>query len=136
MSAGLGLEGAVEEVGGGLVGGQPVLVEEEAVEFVGEDEFFDGDVAGAQGLGEDGGLGVGDVGVVVAVDEEDGRAPAGRWTAMGELARALAAMASCWAKEPCFQSEALSSRFQSWTPWKSTPAAKRSELRARASAVR
>ena len=47
------------------------------MEFVGEDEFFDGDVAGAEGVGEHGGLGVGDFGVVVAVDEEDGRAPFG-----------------------------------------------------------
>ena len=72
---GLGLEGALEEGGGGLVGGKPVLVEQEAVDFVGEDEFFDGNVTGAQGLGEDGGLGVGDVGVVIAVDEKDGRTP-------------------------------------------------------------
>ena len=72
----LGLEGALEEGGGGLVGGEPILVEQEAVEFVGEDEFLDGDVVGAQGFGEDRGLGVGDVGVVVAVDQEDGRTPA------------------------------------------------------------
>ncbi len=42
------------------------------MEFVGEDEFLDGDTMGAQGFGEDGCLCVGDFGVVVAVDEEDG----------------------------------------------------------------
>jgi hypothetical protein len=71
----LGLERALKEVGGGGVGGEPVFVEQEAVELVGEDELVDGDVAGAEGLSEDGGLGVGDVGIIVAVDEEDGRAP-------------------------------------------------------------
>ncbi len=44
--------------------------------LVGEDEFVDGDVAGAESFGEDGGLRVGYVGVVVAMDQEDGRAPA------------------------------------------------------------
>src|SRR5665213_747062 len=68
---------SIEEVGGGLVGGEPVLVEQEAVDFVGEDEFFDVDVAGAEGVGEHGGLGVGDFGVVVAVYEEHGRLPLG-----------------------------------------------------------
>src|SRR5665213_649704 len=71
------LQRSIEEVGGGLVGGEPVLVEQEAVDFVGEDEFFDVDVAGAEGVGEHGGLGVGDLGVVVAVDEEDRRLPLG-----------------------------------------------------------
>jgi len=45
------------------------------VEFVGEDELLDGNAMGAQGFGEGGGLGVGDVRVVIAVDQEDGRPP-------------------------------------------------------------
>lgn len=71
----LRLEGALEEVSGGLVGGEPVFVQQEAVDLIGEDELLDGDVAGAKSVSEGGGLGVGDVGVIVAVDEKNGRAP-------------------------------------------------------------
>src|ERR1700722_19504859 len=79
-----GLEGTGEEVGGGGVGGKPVFVQKEAVDFIGEDELFDMDVAGAESVGERGSLSVGDVRVVVAMNEKHGRAPAvdgGHWRA-------------------------------------------------------
>ena len=98
--------------------------------------FWETGVAGAEGVGEDGGLGVGDVGVVVAVDEEDGRGPVGDVGERG-AGEGLGGDGVIFGRMlPRSQSEALSSRFQSWTPWKSTPAAKRLELRLSARAVR
>ena len=45
-----GLQHAFEEGGGVLVAGEPVAVQDEVVNLVGEDEFVDGDAAGAKGV--------------------------------------------------------------------------------------
>ena len=70
------MQGASEECGFVFVAGKPVAVQDEVVELVWEDEFIDGNAASAQGIGEAGGLLVGDLRIVIAVDEQDGRAPA------------------------------------------------------------
>jgi hypothetical protein len=53
-------------------------VQEEAVDLIGKDELLHRDVTGAEGVGQGGGLGVGYVGVVVAVDKKNGRRPVGQ----------------------------------------------------------
>src|ERR1044071_6405808 len=64
-----------EEVRGRRVGAEPVAVEEEVVHVVGEDDLLELDVLLAQTAHEVYGLREGDVALVVAVDEEHGRAP-------------------------------------------------------------
>src|SRR6185437_3139830 len=65
-----------EEGSGALVAGKPVVMQDEIVDLVREDELVDGDAASAEGVGETRSLLVGDVGIVIAVNEEDGRFPA------------------------------------------------------------
>jgi len=69
---GLLLELAVEEIGGGFVAGEPVVMEQEVVDFVGEYELLDLDIAfGAEASDEIDCLREVDVAIVVAVDEQD-----------------------------------------------------------------
>ena len=65
----------VEKFDGGVIGGEPRSMQEEIVNFVGKNELFELDILFAQGFGEIDGFGEGDVAVVVALDEENGRAP-------------------------------------------------------------
>src|SRR5438105_14778613 len=58
-----------------MVGREPVAVEEEVVHLIGEDELLELDVLLAQTPREVNHLAEGDVAVVVALYEEDGRAP-------------------------------------------------------------
>src|SRR5260221_13119314 len=69
------VESAVEEIGGGVIGGKPVFVQKEVVDFVREDKLFDFDVAGAETRDEVDGLREVNVAVIVAVNEEHGRFP-------------------------------------------------------------
>ena len=45
------LESALEEGSCGIVGGEPVAMEQKVMDFVGEDQLFHGDVARAQSVG-------------------------------------------------------------------------------------
>src|SRR5439155_11190971 len=68
---GLLLELAIEEIGGSFVAGEPVAMEQEIVNFVGEDELLDFDVAlGPEAGDKIDGLREVDVAIVVAVNEE------------------------------------------------------------------
>jgi len=58
-----------------MIGSQPVAVQKEIVNLVGEDELFDFDALFAKTCGEVDSLREIDVAVIVAVDEEDGRRP-------------------------------------------------------------
>src|SRR6266436_4910536 len=69
------VESAVEEIGGGVIGGQPVFVQKEVVDFVREDKLFDFDVVGAEASDEIDGLREVNVAIVVAMNEEHGRFP-------------------------------------------------------------
>jgi hypothetical protein len=63
-----GMQDALEEGSRAFVAGKPVAVQDETVNFVGEDKFIDGDASGAKCVGEARCLLVGDIRVVVAVD--------------------------------------------------------------------
>src|SRR5882724_13325533 len=69
------VEFAVEEIGGGVISREPVFMQKEVVDFVGENELFDFDVAGAETRDEIDGLREVNVAIVVAVNEEHGRFP-------------------------------------------------------------
>ena len=58
-----------------MIGSQPVAVQKEIVNLVGEDELFDFDALFAKARGEVHGLREIDVAIVVAVDEKDRRLP-------------------------------------------------------------
>src|SRR5579884_3130305 len=65
----------VQEARGGFVGLQPAGVEQESVDFVGEDQLLELDMLFAQRLREADGFAEGHVAVVVAVYEQDRRSP-------------------------------------------------------------
>src|SRR5262249_47399091 len=65
----------IEEIRGRGVGLDPARVHQDVVDLVGEDELLEGHALLPERLGEVHALAEGDVPVVVAVDEEDGRAP-------------------------------------------------------------
>jgi hypothetical protein len=67
-----GMQDTFEEGSGAFIAGEPISVQDEVVDLVGKDELVDGDTAGAEGIGEARCLLIGDVGVVVPVNEEDG----------------------------------------------------------------
>ena len=63
------LEVFSEEIGGGAIGLNPAFLGEEAVNFIGEDEFLEFDTLFAQSFDQRNGLVEGDIAIVVAVDE-------------------------------------------------------------------
>src|SRR5215469_9226382 len=66
---------AVEEFLALVVGVDPVAPEQEVVDFVGIDDLLEGHALGFETLGEIDGLAELNVAVVVALDQEHGRAP-------------------------------------------------------------
>src|SRR5580658_1347279 len=70
------MQDVFEKGRGTLVAGEPIAVQDEVVNLIGEDELVNGYTACAEGVGESRCLLVGDVRVVIAVDEQDGRLPA------------------------------------------------------------
>src|ERR1044072_7485404 len=69
------LQLAVKEIGRGVVGREPVAVQEKVMHFVREDELLELDVLLAEPPREVNHLAEGDVAVVVALNQKDGRAP-------------------------------------------------------------
>jgi hypothetical protein len=67
-----GMQDTLKEGSGAFIASEPIAVQNEVVNFVGKDELVDGDTVGAEGIGEARCLLIGDVGVVVPVNEEDG----------------------------------------------------------------
>ena len=65
----------LEEFISGVEGGAPAVEDEEIVDFIGEDDEFEGDFTGAEELHQPDGLGEFDVAVVVALDEQYRRGP-------------------------------------------------------------
>src|SRR3954471_10395270 len=80
---------AIEEVGGGVISGQPVAIQKKIVDIVGENQLFERYAARAQPGDEIDGLREIDIAIVVAVDEEHGRLPgvdrSDRGRVVGEL---------------------------------------------------
>ena len=66
---------ALEEFRGGMESPEPVLVGQKAVHFVRKDELLDLDITLPKPLGQVHAFAEGNITVVVAVDEEHGRAP-------------------------------------------------------------
>jgi hypothetical protein len=65
------VEFAIEEVGCCPIGGEPIFVQKEVVNFVGEDELFEFDASSTESRDEVHGLREIDVSVIVAVNEKN-----------------------------------------------------------------
>jgi hypothetical protein len=64
-----------EELGRRVIGLDPTFFREEAVDFVGEDQFLELDTLFAKRLDEQDRLMEGHIAIVIAVDEQDRRSP-------------------------------------------------------------
>ena len=67
----------LKEISFRFVGFEPVAMQQEPVDFIGEDELLEFDALLSEGSSERHGLGEGDVAIVIALDEQDRRAPSG-----------------------------------------------------------
>ena len=124
------VEMMIKEIGSSVVAGEPVAMKKKIVDFVGENELFDLDVAfGAQAGNEIDGLREVNVAIVVAVDKEHRRFPGVDCGDRRRVVRELGQIRGNILAIPVVGRP-------SWTPWISTPAAKVSELRPSPSAVR
>src|SRR4029077_16968098 len=65
----------VEKIARGAIGSEPVSMQKEIMYFIGEYQLFEGDALFAEGLGQIDGFGERNVAVVVALDQENRRAP-------------------------------------------------------------
>ena len=62
---------SIEEFGFGLIGFEPVAMQQEAVDLIGEDKLFKLDTLAPERTRQRHGLGEGDVAVIIALDEQD-----------------------------------------------------------------